>query len=163
MNRQKIKNKNSLNTKGFTLIELLVVVLIIGILSAIALPQYTKAVTKARFAEAMINLKAIAEADRLCRLETDAETCKITDLAVTIPGTANEEDATITTDNFLYRASDNPGGGQAQALYLKEDVCISISDDWEFGIVQNDGCVEKAASYDYSKLLNLPETGSPCC
>ena len=54
---------------GFTLIELLVVVLIIGILSAIALPQYEKAVEKSRAAEAIVTLKALRDAQTACFLE----------------------------------------------------------------------------------------------
>ena len=53
---------NFTTKRGFTLIELLVVVLIIGILAAIAVPQYQVAVEKSRATEALLNLKHAQDA-----------------------------------------------------------------------------------------------------
>lgn len=78
-------NGKSICHAGFTLIELLVVVLIIGILAAVALPQYQKAVLKARSSEALVQGKALLDAEKAYVLSNGAMTMDLDALDVTLP------------------------------------------------------------------------------
>lgn len=77
-------------TAGFTLIELLVVVLIIGVLSAVALPQYTRAVAKSRAVQGIMGLKAITEAQERYYMANGYYTAQLDELDITVPNTHNQ-------------------------------------------------------------------------
>lgn len=89
--------------KGFTLIELLVVVLIIGILAAIALPQYMKTVEKSRSAEAITLLESFIRAEDMFRLSAGNYSSDLASLDVTFPN-INEDDTShqFSTNNFIF-------------------------------------------------------------
>ncbi len=60
------------NSKGFTLVELMVVVAIIGILSAVAIPNFKKYQAKTKTSEAKLQLAAIYSAETALQTDYDA-------------------------------------------------------------------------------------------
>jgi len=116
-----MKNAN-IKRFGFTLIELLVVILIIGILAAGALPQYKKAVEKARMTEAIMAVEKIAQAQDLYYMSNNTYTRDINDLDI---GYDNLEDYNYygipakKAKHFILAASNHSGDEQKRIAMVQ--------------------------------------------
>ena len=159
--------------KGFTLIELLVVVLIIGILAAVAVPQYNKAVWKSRAAEAYTNLKTLKNALEVCELEHGRVTnenfeehpCHSMDtlhiqVGENIVDTAYSEYFTyVLGHNSSFSSSEEIA---AMARYQKdEDLCICLYDDGHFTAPTEENLCNGNKSY--ANILGLTEDENCFC
>ncbi len=140
------------NKQAFTLIELLVVVLIIGILAAVALPQYQKAVEKSRAMQALTLTKAISQAVEIYYAANGTMPESFDELDVDFPA-----DWTGTDPFYTGAQKDVRSNGQWSAVIEKQTSHQSTFPAWAIHVGQISGPYNGAGfSYFFARHNAVP-------
>ncbi|NRB57160.1 MAG: pilin [Salinicola sp.] len=134
---------------GFTLIELMIVVAIIGILAAIAIPQYQNYVARSEFTSALATLKGLQTPAELAIQEGKFDSTDLTKIGLSsaavqngaVTATAPDDANGVTTGDYtlvftfsgegnfannstitLTRDGDNGGGWACSTAHISTDV-----------------------------------------
>lgn len=117
------------NQKGFTLIELMIVVAIIGILAAIAIPNYLSYTCKAKQTEAKSNLGAIATCEEAYNAEFDSYSTSMDDIGFDTKGDTRYtytavESGTTYTATATETVATSFGDGTADVWTMNQDLSL---------------------------------------
>ena len=168
----KKESKNKKLKKGFTLIEMLVVVLIIGILAAIALPQYENAVEKSKASEALIILKSLQQQQALCYLEKGEGNCEcesgcgeddnLFTYANILSGDSDPDCDIVcgpATKDFSYEIDSAYFYAERKPVYTKYTIETTASEMYPY---QNMFVCFNASDENYCKMIGFTEQRQDC-
>jgi type II secretion system protein G len=99
--RAKLAQQILSKAKGFTLIELLVVIVIVGVLSAVAIPQFLNQVRRSRTAEAQAALTAVGRGSEVYRLDVGVYPEKYARIQFGCPSTTGADSCGARGDKFM--------------------------------------------------------------
>lgn len=165
-----------MHKRGFTLIELLAVVLIVGVLTTVALPQYRRSLERSRVAEAAQMLPAIFDARERLMIEKNiswdvpvapfpADQAVLTFANLDIAFKGSGDGKVRTTDSFQYNLFDAPYPGTGYSSFEKTFVSAKLTRGrYANTMFYYDGATLTCcnANLEICDFFNLPQNSSTC-